>query len=229
MSADFRYEIKFPLDDRRLIQARSWIASETHVSSRYPARVINSLYYDTADQRAVTDNLYGIAERTKYRLRWYDNGDYEQAQRVYFETKHRHGRLNRKHRVELTGLAERLGHLTHHQIRQELIQQMASSPQLGSISNRFPTLQVRYSREYFEDAQGIRVTLDRDIRFHLAPLNAKLYFGLGILHPCSVMEIKFTAALKPAVSGVIQRLNISPKRHSKYVAGLAAFGLATYY
>ena len=229
MSADLRYELKFILDDRRLVQARNWIATETRTSTRYAPRTVNSLYYDSPNLRSVTDNIYGMPDRTKYRLRWYDDGDRQQPQSACFEAKQRRGRLNRKQRTELPTIEHALAEKTHHEIHQHLIEQLGQTPGLERLSCYLPTLQIRYTREYFEDPQGLRITLDSNIAFHLTPLNARLYFGRENRHPWSVMEIKFSAQMKPTVSRTLHRLRISPKRHSKYIAGLAAFGQVMYF
>ena len=42
------------------------------------------------------------------------------------------------------------------------------------------------------------------------------------------MEIKFAPEMKNQVAKLIKPLNISPKRHSKYLIGLAKLGYAVY-
>ena len=229
MSDQFRYELKFVLNERQLIQIRSWIAAETRASPRYQQRLVNSLYYDTADLRSLKDNLYGIADRTKHRLRWYGNGRSNDTNSISLEVKRRTGRLNSKHRVALPELADSIGGDSHYQIRENLMRLVHGIQGFERLAMYFPTMQIQYSREYFEDVYGLRITLDQDIGFYLTPLNENLYFGQGIQYPWCVMEIKFPRDLKSNVSQTMRRLKISPKRHSKYAAGLAAFGQATYF
>ena len=229
MSTAFRYELKFVLDSRRLARARDWIAVSTRSVSRYAPRQVNSLYYDTPNLSALTDNLYGISERTKYRLRWYDDGCRRTAQALCFEVKKRHGRLNTKQRIELPDLGSTLHEQSHHHIRKHLTRVVGQTRGLEHFYGCFPSLQVRYLREYFEDPEGIRVTLDTNIDFHLTPLNSPIYFGRGVRHSWAVMEVKFPPQFKTSVSRTLSQLEFSPRRHSKYVAGLAAFGQASYF
>ena len=42
------------------------------------------------------------------------------------------------------------------------------------------------------------------------------------------MEIKFEPHLKTRIAELIRPLHITPKRHSKYLAGLAMLGKAVY-
>ena len=38
---------------------------------KHPNQTINSLYFDDLKHSSVKDNLSGVANRSKYRLRWY--------------------------------------------------------------------------------------------------------------------------------------------------------------
>ena len=64
-----RYEIKFVLNDIQLSDVDSWIASKTSMLSKFDPRIVNSLYMDDIDFSSVKDNLSGISNRKKYRLR----------------------------------------------------------------------------------------------------------------------------------------------------------------
>lgn len=229
MSDPFRYELKFILDERRLHQARGWIAAQTQATAGYCPRVVNSVYYDTADMRSLTDNISGIADRIKIRLRWYGDNNHRNFEGICLEIKRRRGRLNNKQRIALPELTDSMGNWVHCEIQQELTRRVSGTGGAEQLPVCLPTLQVQYTREYFDDCSGMRLTLDQRIRFFMTPINAKLYFGAGTRYPWAVMEIKFPPHLKSRVADSMRRLRISPRRHSKYAAGLAAYGLATYF
>ena len=42
------------------------------------------------------------------------------------------------------------------------------------------------------------------------------------------MEIKFSPTLKDNVAAIIKDLHLTPKRHSKYLVGMAALGFSVY-
>ena len=46
MSSDYRYEIKFVLDNARLSDAMQWLYNETTASKAYDNRTVNSIYFD---------------------------------------------------------------------------------------------------------------------------------------------------------------------------------------
>ena len=91
-------------------------------------------------------------------------------------------------------------------------------------------LGVRYLRKYFEDQVGFRVTFDEKIQFcdlydEIEPYN--LSNELVNYQP-KVMEIKFDPFIKDYVTNLVMKLNMTPKRHSKYLAGMAHLGNVVY-
>jgi len=92
-----------------------------------------------------------------------------------------------------------------------------------------PTLQVNYEREYYETHDSIRITIDQDIQFSDTQLhNTILNENNSYSYPFQVMEIKFEPSMKDKVAELIKPLHITPKRHSKYLVGLAILGYTVY-
>ena len=71
MNSDYRYEIKFVLDNSRLSDAMQWLYNETTANKIYDNRSVNSIYFDDVNFSSVRDNLAGLPQRNKFRLRWY--------------------------------------------------------------------------------------------------------------------------------------------------------------
>ena len=93
MSSDYRYEIKFVLDNARLADVMQWLYNNTTANKSYDNRMVNSIYFDDIDFSSVRDNLAGIAQRNKLRLRWYGN---QKNSLPIFEVKTKNGRLGYK-------------------------------------------------------------------------------------------------------------------------------------
>ena len=93
MSSDYRYEIKFVLDNSRLADAMQWLYNNTTANKSYDNRVVNSIYFDDVGFSSVRDNLSGITPRNKIRLRWYGN---QKNSLPIFEVKTKNGRLGNK-------------------------------------------------------------------------------------------------------------------------------------
>ena len=76
MSSDYRYEIKFVLDNARLADVMQWLYNNTTANKSYDNRIVNSIYFDDVGFSSVRNNLSGITQRNKLRLRWYVNQKY---------------------------------------------------------------------------------------------------------------------------------------------------------
>lgn len=224
MKKDYRYELKFILDNARLSDAMRWLYNYTHARESYQPRRVNSLYFDDVDFSSVGDNLAGVSNRRKMRLRWY--GD-DEISTPCFELKYRDGRLGYKKSLPINSLRNNLLETDINTITKTCEKEMRS----GSIildKTFIPSLQVSYDREYYEELDGIRITIDKNIQFHGILPYQKLSKTLFTPYPYKVMEIKFKPHLKSKVSTLIKPLHITPTRHSKYLVGLATLGYAVY-
>ena len=66
-----RSEIKIPLNEKFNSYFNQWKDYENKVLKVYDDRLINSIYYDDENYCTAQDNLAGITNRRKYRIRWY--------------------------------------------------------------------------------------------------------------------------------------------------------------
>ena len=220
MSSDYRYEIKFVLDNTKLSDAMRWIYNETTAIKIYEDRVVNSIYFDDVSFSSVRDNLAGISQRNKFRLRWYGDTKYSAP---IFEIKTKNGRLGCKTTYPISSIKNDLKELSIDKITSKTIKDLS----LNNIvfdEHLVPTLQVNYEREYYETHDGIRITIDQDIQFSDAQLHTTLNENTAFSYPFKVMEIKFEPSMKESVAKLISPLHITPKRHSKYLIGLATLG-----
>ncbi|WLE97277.1 MAG: VTC domain-containing protein [Candidatus Electrothrix communis] len=227
MSHEYRYEIKFILNEVNVTTALNWIYTHTSLREKFSGRYVNSLYLDDPDFRAVKDNLVGISKRQKVRLRWYRN--LNKISGLALEYKKREGRLGYKDKFALA--------TANNILDQPIVEILASvecllndNPSLSCFTHTYyaAVLHTEYFRQYFEDCKGLRVTFDRKITFRNIIPYGKLYDFPLISYPPVIMEIKFSPELKIHVAQLLQKLPMTPKRHSKYLAGLATFGLVSY-
>jgi hypothetical protein len=215
-----RYELKFALDEAAFAAAQSWIHTRLPVRRAHPDRQVSSLYFDTPDFKAARENLSGLADRRKVRLRWYGDGPV----RPGLETKKRIGRLGSKERIDLPELQPCASSV------QTLVDALHSAlgPGPGSGVPLIPTLYVSYRRRYLADGLGLRVTLDEHIQYGLPDVYRSLDEVPAISVSQRVMELKFAPAEKDRVAALLRRTTLTPQRHSKYLMGLARCGCAVY-
>lgn len=228
-----RYELKFIFDEAKLSQALHWMDTLTSFKPSFPVRKVNSLYFDDISYQSVRDNLAGIAHRKKSRLRWYGDTSTGNINNLAMELKIKNGRLGHKKIFPLQEInpilsldVSAIGDFVDSAIR-------TSTSNLPGIHSLFrdylvPTLLVEYSRKYFEDNRGVRITIDSNINFRSPIQGTTILNGPTAAYPLSILEIKFPVEMKRYVSDLIRPLHFTPKRHSKYLTGLSCFGIANY-
>lgn len=230
MSRDYRYEIKFIANDIQLAEFYSWMWACTSMEKAYPERVVNSLYFDDSEFQAVRDNLAGLPNRDKFRFRWYGAGPDSGAEGLRLEKKTREGRLGYKTFRLLPRLEDRLFSTAPGELaaasRDEFVE-------LGLLDGTLlpdvrPTLHVSYLRHYFQDIDGIRITVDSEIEFYSLDGAAALYQTRPISFSKKIIEIKFPPQAKDTAAQLIKSLHLVPKRCSKYLQGLSMNGVAVY-
>ena len=224
MSSDYRYEIKFVLDNSRLSDAMQWLYNETTAIKTYDNRKVNSIYFDDVGFSSVRDNLAGISQRNKLRLRWY--GEQKHTLPI-FEVKTKNGRLGCKTTYPIQSIENSLMKLNIDKITSKCISGLEEQ-NIVFDEHLVPTLQVNYEREYYETHDSIRITIDQNIQFSDTQLHTTLDENNSFPYPFKVMEVKFEPDMKEAVAELIRPLHITPKRHSKYLVGLAVLGYAVY-
>ena len=69
-----RNEIKIPVNKDFNLYFDHWKDFQNKISRPYKDRLINSIYYDDESFTTAQNNLSGISNRRKYRIRWYDDG-----------------------------------------------------------------------------------------------------------------------------------------------------------
>jgi len=225
-----RYEIKLVLDHGKLAEFLIWMHKDTTVKSVYYPRYVNSLYFDNMEYQAVRDNLTGVANRKKIRLRWYHQVDKYDVSGVGLELKIRDGRLGYKKIVTLPEFDQTLRDVQLGDILPSLGARMIDEPDLLDVFDEhyIPAIHLNYLREYYVDTHDIRITIDKEIKFFpITPLS-KLYDVPHKAYPMFVAEIKFDPKQKKRVAQMMRSLNMTPKRHSKYLAGMASLGQAIY-
>jgi len=226
---DYRYELKFVLDQTEFGRAKSWLLMHTTAKRAHPSRFVNTVYFDDPGYSSARDNLAGIPVRRKLRLRWYHDGDQSSVNSPSFEAKFRQGRLGHKDRNPLLHLDERLLETTFNNLYKDIQADIGGDNVFLSDAFLFPTLHVSYRRDYYEGLDHIRVTFDQMIQFFNPLPHLKLFQNPPISYSKIIMEIKFSQGEKDRIAASLRKFNMTPKRHSKYMVGLAALGLVVYF
>jgi hypothetical protein len=219
----FRHELKYSINmaDYLVIRQRfrAFTAPDSHAGKegKYSVR---SLYFETPDDKALREKLYGIANREKFRIRIYNNDD----SFIRLEKKTKIGSAGSKLSAALTreqceavirgdtGWMKSSG--------QALLLELYAKMQGEQLS---PKTIVEYTREPFTYTPGnVRVTLDSNIR--TAVRSVDLFdpdLPLIRTHatPVIILELKYDSFLPTLISDAVQVRNRRCAAFSKYAAG----------
>ena len=225
---DHRYETKFVLGRRQVPEFLSWMHSLPKFHVLYPARYVNSLYFDNYALDSVRDNIIGLPRRRKFRLRWYHEDEVADGYGLRFEIKCRNNRVGYKQLHDAPISVQELLDLDLQSVGDVFGKSVPHSARVPAQVFRNPMVHIVYCREYFEIDKGIRVTLDTEVQFFCLQACSGLYQRRPTSYPRNIVEIKYEMEDRERVSRILKTANMTPARHSKYLAGLAALNHTVY-
>ncbi|CCQ10477.1 hypothetical protein PALB_13440 [Pseudoalteromonas luteoviolacea B = ATCC 29581] len=220
MSQTRRFEVKIPIPLNRLQAVEHWLRCHPLMfATHYPARHVNSLYLDTPHLALYEENLSGISQRKKVRIRWYH--DLSQGEKSTLEFKHRQAGKGFKISFKTT-LPIVKDDFTWPKALKECFEALPTQGQMLWGNEQTPVLICRYLRTYYLSGCGrIRATFDSnmevyDQRYRAAPnLSNPVSLGDYVL-----LELKADDEHEAILSDLISTCPLRPSRHSKYVNGI---------
>ena len=209
----YRYELKAPLEQAQFAEFKQYLRQlNLHPVSPYPPRQVNSVYFDSHDLNDYIDNVSGIANRTKTRIRWYD-GD---LSRLTLELKIKTNKASYKESLKLEN-PNMHDPRTREGVR-NIMKNHRSSTESLLLETSNPFIEVEYDREYFLLGEDLRMTLDRNQKFRkLYPVPGQ---NLQISPVYCVAEFKFPADKRSMMQSMMRNIPFRVFRHSKYVIGM---------
>ncbi len=221
---ELRHEVKFATYAKDYAHVRSWLNLQAECfTSSYAPRHVSNLYFDTFDFHAYQENLAGVSNRTKVRLRWY--GDDELPDAATLEVKRKKNKLGWKLRFPLDGLSI-TDDTPWSRIDQKFRQQLSQDALFWIQQNPLPAILNRYRREYFVSRDGsIRATIDTqqiayDQRYHRTPNITRQAIAQDLL----VIEFKFRPEDFTKASRLLSTVPLRIGRHSKFMNAMRSVG-----
>ena len=230
MSQDLRYEIKFVLDSHNISTFENWIKYYARCKKKHPDRLVNSIYFEDPNDTSILDNINGNNNRIKVRLRWYGNRELKEVLSPKLEYKIKNGRLSKKNTLEIPQIRNKILNSNQSIIRNIIVQKCKkNSLNHFFLKNYyFSKLMTSYRRKYFENSEGLRITIDDKIEFRRLLLGKSVNDSKKIIYSKKVIELKFNPSKKEYVSELLKKTSLTPKRHSKYLIGMAKFNELNY-
>ena len=214
----FRYERKFYVDGLTLSQAQAIIRHHPALfAPLYAPRFINNIYLDSETRKAGVDNVEGIADRCKARLRWY--GDLFGVSAATLEIKIKRGFVGRKESVLLPVRAVEPS-LTRRDVAEWLAAAELPDNVRELLAPQKAVLVNRYQRRYYTTAdRRFRLTLDDAQEFYGFPVG-RLSRTPRHDRDGLIIELKYSLADDVDADRVSSLFPFRLTRSSKYVAGL---------
>ena len=212
-----RIEAKYITTNPSILNNFLRLVNDNGFLNVYKKRSVYSLYYDDIFLSAVRDNLAGISNRKKFRLRFYS----ENNKLFYgwqFEKKIKTGIFGKKQIFKLPNDFDYLN--CNYKI--ESIPNLINNQNKSYLTNLEPIIISNYIREYFEDSKGNRITIDNNLRFSKFKKFNSFVSNYGWSSSSfTIIEIKFDPNNKFVLSNLFKSMKLTQSRCSKYLLGLS--------
>ena len=220
----YRNEIKIPISKNNESIYYKWLFSLKKIRKHNEIREINNIYYDTINFNSAKNNIDGISNRIKYRVRWYKQGSVKSNCNI--ELKVKQGRLNNKIVVPTNLSEEKIIKKDFFDIVKTDLKKIKLHRKDILIQKFFPTVQNKYVRNYYIYDDLIRLTYDTNINYKNLRIQSINNWNCDRLN---VLEIKFNNENIEKARELISKMPFVPKRHSKYLRGLSHCKMAMYF
>ncbi len=223
---DLGFESKYLLPIWKHNQVLSALKALCQPDPKYPAGIIDSIYFDTLDFKFLREKADSDYLKTKVRLRWYHTLDGQLASSSAFtEIKYRVGARRQKLHFEADIASEDLDQI---ELQDPILLEFGNSLlKVGVLpfEKLIPMFVVRYTRYRFIDPiSGTRIALDSEIT---VPKVNRAIFPEADLMPdfkldLAVLEFKAKQPGMPRVATALRHLELRQSSFSKYLEGYLA-------
>ena len=217
-----RYERKWIYrSNDHLTLINSLIRSNLFFNKQYPNRRVNSIYFDDINHSSIRQNLDGISEKKKIRVRWY--GAQNQLVNPVLEIKNKKGLETKKETYKIS----ELDGLKFPDFKNlDLIKNTVNS-QKKSKNTILPILTTNYDRQYFVSNNGkIRATIDYNLKSIHLKNPSQIEIVKNFSSTC-ILEVKYPTNLDKYVRLNLREITLRLSKNSKFIN--SAFNLPSYY
>lgn len=206
-----RYERKYRIENQHYLQVLQEVMSiQGAFHSAYPDRWVNSIYLDNPDYGALRENLSGVSNRSKFRLRWYGD-NYRTIEHPILEEKVKVNLLGYKNTQQLKSTT----------LSPDNIKSALDIDMLKDLSIE-PVVMVRYLRTYLVSYdQSVRITIDRDLQYR--GINNYAVDPFPIYDEAIVLEIKYDQDIEEQIQDTLQSIKYRLTKNSKFVSGMIGY------
>ncbi|GAA4891379.1 polyphosphate polymerase domain-containing protein [Flaviramulus aquimarinus] len=218
---NYRYERKFTVPNNfRLDQVEQFVKNNSFLFREvFHERQVNNIYFDTAAYNDYFDNVLGVSDRKKIRIRWYGN-TFGDIKKPVLEIKIKKGLVGDKWSYKLKPF--RLDNSFTNQTIQDVFKESnLPLPILESTKMVTPTLLNSYSRKYYLSADNrFRVTVDFKLLYHKIDKQFNNFNFAPKSDENKIVELKYALNDDFDANKVSTQFPFRLNKNSKYVNGV---------
>ena len=194
-----------------LAMINSLLRSKLFFRTQYPLRKVNSIYFDTQDYISIRQNLDGVSNKKKIRIRWYGNKNI--INKPIIEIKSKKGFETKKESISIKELNNlNLLNLDNLKTIQEIL-----NFKLKQKKVIHPVLTTHYEREYFISLNGkIRATVDYNLKSIFLNNLSQIDIVKNFKNIC-ILEFKYPTSLDKYVRKNLRDVSLRLSKNSKFV------------
>jgi len=218
--ANQRYERKFVVADLTPHEIEAMVRLHPAVFfETYPQRFVNNLYFDSSDLKSYFDNVDGIKDRIKVRIRWY--GDLlGLIENPILELKSKNDLVGGKSSFPLMQFT------MNENFRLETIAEVFRRAEIPETLQLHllalePILLNRYRRKYFQSAgRDFRITLDTEMAFYAINAQNNTFSQKYVDGVNTVVELKYACEKNREAAEISNFFPFRLSKNSKYANGI---------
>ena len=217
-----RFERKWVYQNTdHLTLVSSLIRSNLLFNNQHPNRRVNSIYFDDKDYSSIIENLDGVSNKKKFRVRWYGK-EYELLN-PKLEIKIKRGFENKKNIYELN----EINGLKFNDFKNlELIKDIVNSKNKNK-NIIYPILTTHYDRQYFiSNNKKIRATVDYNLKSIYLKNLSQIEIVKNYSSTC-ILEVKYPTNLDRYVRENLSAITLRLSKNSKFIN--SAFQIPSYF
>lgn len=218
--ANGRFERKFFVEGLNRYEIETLVEMHPAIFSKaFPQRYVNNIYFDSIHLKSYFDNVHGVKNRLKIRIRWYGEL-FGHIQSPVLELKIKDGLMGWKDSYPLLPFSFDSNFSI--EVLSKVFQESDIPDQLKfELMSLSPTLLNGYNRKYYLSIDGdFRITIDFDRAFYqIGPYNnsfcKKVYDDISI-----ILELKYAYDQDQFADKISNAFPFRMTKSSKYVSGL---------
>lgn len=214
----WRFERKFPFNHLQLPLARISILSNPALFSvLYEPRWVHNIYFDSIDLKSYHENVNGVSERKKLRIRWYQKDNLPNSI-PHLEYKLKKNSVGTKKTIELN--SELFPFFTPtFKLNNELLIAFKNIKEFQNTEYSKPVFHNYYYREYYiSNDKKFRLTLDSQLRFE--NLSTLIIATKQVKSDYAIIELKYNIVDDLEAMKITKQLPNRMDKFSKFVEGV---------